>query len=171
MRRVLSCLVVIAFWSDVAGACSRVNQLPSADALVARASVIVVAAAARYEIQPAGPGRGLIEFHVEGILRGGELLPGSGRAPLLVAGRLTDVDDFNDRNPPYTFVRPTGRRGSCFADEYRQGARFLLLLNPERDGTLTPYWEALAPTNEQLHTNDHLWLAAVRRFATGGQPR
>jgi hypothetical protein len=171
MRTILLALVIAVSWPRTAGACSRTTPVPAPDALIARASAIVVATAARYAIEPAGTGRGRIEFHIERVLRGSELLPAQGRAPLLLEGTLTQRDDFNDRPSPYDFVRPTGRRGSCFADEYRQGARFLLLLGPDRTGALTPYWEALAPTNEQLHPGDDPWLAAVRRFATGVQPR
>ena len=171
MRRVVSVLLVALFCSNAARACSRINAVPPPEALAARASVIVVATAVRYEIHPARPGRGLIEFHVESVLRGEDLLPAQGRSPLLIDGVLAQRDDFNDRNPPYDFVRPTGRRGSCYADEYREGARFLLFLNQKPDGSLTPYWEALAPTNEQLHPGDDPWLGDVRRFATGVRHR
>jgi hypothetical protein len=142
-----------------------VEPVPAPDILVARASAIVVATAARYHILPAPPGRGIVEFHVEEILRG-DVPP-----LLLIEGTLGQRDDFNDRTPPYDFVRPNGRHGSCFADEYREGARFLLLLGPKADGSLTPYWEALAPTNEQLHPGNDPWLTAVRRFVTAAGRR
>jgi hypothetical protein len=172
MRPILLALVVALSWPRTAGACSRMTPVPAPEAVIARASAIVVASATRYAIEPAGTGRGRIEFHIEAVLRGGELLPAQAQAPLVLEGSLTQRDDFNDRPSPYDFVRPAGRHGSCFADEYRQGARFLLLLAPDRiTGALTPYWEALAPTDEQLHPGDDPWLAAVRRFATGVQHR
>jgi hypothetical protein len=61
--------------------------------------------------------------------------------------------------------------GSCYTDEYREGARFLLLLTQKPDGSLTPYWRPLAPINEQLHTGSDPWLTTVRRFATAAARR
>jgi hypothetical protein len=83
---------------------------------------------------------------------------------LLIHGTLVDRDDFNDQNSPYTFVRPGGRGGNCFALGYRLGAQFLLLLKKKGDneGELTPYWYALGPTNEELHSADDPWLLWVR---------
>jgi hypothetical protein len=46
-----------------------------------------------------------------------------GKAPdLILAGRLVETDDWNDKPAPYDFVRPTGRAGSCFTESYRSGA-------------------------------------------------
>jgi hypothetical protein len=165
MRRILPILMAMAVSSRSAGACSRVNPMPAVDQLVARADAIVVATAARYEIQPAQPGNGLIEFDVE------EILSGHPQPIVRIDGRLVARDDFNDKTPPYTFVRPAGRHGDCHASEYREGGRFLLLLKQSRDGSLTPYWEALAPTNEQLHGPDDPWLTIVRKLTTAGARR
>jgi len=84
---------------------------------------------------------------------------------LLIHGTLVDLDDFNDHNSPYTFVRPGGRGGNCFALGYRSGAQFLLLLKKKADSEMTPYWYALGPTNEQLHSVDDPWLLWVRKEA------
>jgi hypothetical protein len=135
------------------------NAVPAPQTLVGGATAIVVATATR-QIS-----RELVEFRVEEIVRG-PVTP-----LLLIGGTLTGEDDFNDRASPYDFVRPTGRRGSCFTREYRAGARFLLLLKQQPDGSLTPYWEALAPTNEQLHPGVDPWLTAVRRFVTAAARR
>jgi hypothetical protein len=80
---------------------------------------------------------------------------------LAVTGRLTDYDDFNRTPVPYPYVRPDGLRGSCFADTYRVGAEYLLLMARAR-GALTPYWAPLLPTNEQLHGPGDPWLVWVR---------
>jgi hypothetical protein len=37
-------------------------------------------------------------------------------------GYVVQTDDFNDQEPPYTFVRKAGRAGSCCANSYREGA-------------------------------------------------
>jgi len=84
---------------------------------------------------------------------------------LILPGYLVDRDDFNDRPAPYTFVRPGGRAGSCFANPYRSGAQFLLFLKKTIAGELTVNWYALAPVNEQLHSDDDPWPLWVRERA------
>ena len=82
---------------------------------------------------------------------------------LTFPGRLTEVDDSNDTAGSAKWVRRGGRAGSCFADSYRRGAEFLLMLRRGQDGALTPYWASLGATNEQLFGPDDEWLAWVRR--------
>lgn len=48
-----------------------------------------------------------------------------------------DNDDWNDKPAPYDFVRPTGRIGSCYTNQYRAGAEYLVFLKKKQDGTLT----------------------------------
>jgi hypothetical protein len=67
---------------------------------------------------------------------------------------------------PYMFVRPLGRRGSCFANTYKEGAQFLLFLKKKGD-LYTPNISALGPTNEQLHSDTDAWLLWVRNHLTG----
>jgi hypothetical protein len=91
-----------------------------------------------------------------------EVLKGSAVGTLLeFDGMLTDRDDRNDGPVPYTFVRKQGRGGNCFAYTYKQGQQYLLILGVRR-GTLTPYWQTLAATNEQLSDENDQWLAWVR---------
>ncbi len=75
---------------------------------------------------------------------------------------------FAGRPVPYDFIRPGGRHGNCVALEYRQGAEYLLLLKRSSNqaalpDTLTPYWAALAPTNEQVFGPADPWVAWVRK--------
>ena len=86
---------------------------------------------------------------------------GASAGPLRVGGTLVEHDDYNPQPVPYTMVRPAGQRGDCFAQEYRRGAEYLLLL---RGGT--PYWMPLAPLNEQVRGADDPWAAWVRARAT-----
>jgi hypothetical protein len=79
-----------------------------------------------------------------------------------LSGELTDQDDFNDDKVPYTFVRPDGRHGNCFATSYRVGAEFLLMLKRRPDGAYTVNWYSLGPVNEQLRSADDPWLVWVR---------
>jgi hypothetical protein len=74
----------------------------------------------------------------------------------------------NDQPVPYSFVRMGGRRGSCFANTYKQSAQFLLFLGKKPEATegteYTPDIDALAPVNEQLHSADDAWLVWVRNY-------
>jgi hypothetical protein len=91
-----------------------------------------------------------------------EVLKGNGVGGLLeFDGIFTDRDDRNDGPVPYTFVRTQGRGGNCFAYTYRQGWEYLLILGA-KNGGLTPYWQTLAATNEQLSETNDQWLAWVR---------
>jgi hypothetical protein len=88
-----------------------------------------------------------------------EVVRGTVRAGMLrVVGVGVDHDDWNDQSAPYDFVRPAGRKGMCYATEYRPGAEYLLFFH---DGST--YWSPLAPTNEQVHGADDAWLGWVRR--------
>jgi hypothetical protein len=131
--------------------------------LVADAEAIVRATALQYETPPKnGPGgttgvpESRIRFHVVEKIRGPEV------AEVVLPGYLVEQDDFNDQKSPYTFVRPGGRAGSCFANSYRSGGQFLLFLRKNKDGEWTVNWYALAPVNEQLHSESDPWLVWVR---------
>jgi hypothetical protein len=91
--------------------------------------------------------------------------PRRGDLNVVLPGYLMDSDDFNDQRPPYTFVRPGGRAGSCFANSYRSGGQFLLVLKETKGGELTVNWYALGPMNEQLHSDHDPWLLWVREHA------
>ena len=82
------------------------------------------------------------------------------KQPLQFAGVLVQKDDRNDQVAPYDFVRPAGRRGACFATEYRTGAEYLMLI---KGGT--PYWAYLSPTNEQVFGPSDAWLKWVKQQA------
>src|SRR5258706_3306704 len=93
---------------------------------------------------------------MEEVLRGKDRPPG-----IALNGYLSDTDDFNDVPVPYTFVRPNGRSGSCFAFTYKQGAQFLLFLKKTETG-YTPNISPLGPNNEQLRSADDPWLKWVK---------
>ena len=132
-------------------------------AIVREAEMIVRATAAEYVTPPADPRvhttgvpDSVVRFKVVDVLKGQDVPD-----QLTLNGYLSDKDDFNDVPMPYNFVRPNGRSGSCFANTYRQGADFLLLL--KRSGrSFTVNWSALAPVNEQLKSADDPWLTWVR---------
>lgn len=122
------------------------------------ASVIVRARALPGDSVFAG-GFWLLRFEVIERIRAPDSLTHLELQGFLVAG-----DDFNDGTVPYTMVRPSGRRGDCYAREYRAGAEYLLLLGVGHLG-LTPQWKPLAPVNEQLRGDDDPWLIWVRNAA------
>jgi hypothetical protein len=159
------------------GAACYAGALPPRD-LVNRATVIVLAKAVQARHLPPTIGtKDVVEFVVDETLKGS-----APSGPLLLPGTISDWDDFNDGPVPYTFVRPGGRGGNCFATSYRQGGSFLLLFQSLRNGQKTPWeqlsgqspsdssrhdlttsWAALAPTNEQVHGLDDPWIVWVRQ--------
>ncbi|CAF4960219.1 unnamed protein product [Rotaria sp. Silwood1] len=138
-------------------------MLTTPEELVSKAHVIIRATAVNYEKPPKEPNMwttgipdSIIKFEFEELIKGNKSIP----IPLLINGYLSQYNDFNDHSPPYMFVRPGGRRGSCIANTYKQDAEFLLFLNDK----FTPYWDALTPVNEQLYSPSSAdqWLQWVK---------
>ena len=145
-------------------ACSRIKPF-SFDELFVGDQIIVRATAVKYaktsdnpQIITSGKPDSIIEFKVEERLRG-ENIPDK----ITLNGYLSEKDDYNELPVPYKFVRPNGRRGSCFANTYKEGGQFLLFL--KRTGNdYTTNISALGPTNEQLRSEDDAWLIWVRNY-------
>jgi hypothetical protein len=91
-----------------------------------------------------------------------EVLKGEVQFSLTVPGTLTDRPDMNDRPVPYAIVRRGGRAGECYARNYQRDGEYLLFLKAV-NGNLTPYWAALAATNEQITGADDPWVVWVRQ--------
>jgi hypothetical protein len=141
--------------------CSRFGKVdPEAD--VRNADVIVIARATEYVHEPesetrtTGMAESVVRFEVLEVLKGSNV-----PAAIPLQAYLGDRDDFNDHPAPYTFVRPGGRHGSCFANTYKKGASFLLLLKAG-GGEYTTDWDPLAPLNEQLQAADDPWVGWVK---------
>ena len=156
MRTLLTIALAVAAAPGCAWACS-VPGIAGPEELVRHAGLIVRARAAGYidKDDVDTRGRPLIRFDVL------EVLQGPATEQLRIRGRLSPTDDYNDATPPYTFVRPDGRGGDCFASMYRDDAQFLLFLNGDSSG-YTPYWAPLAAVNEQLRSDHDPWLIWVR---------
>jgi hypothetical protein len=139
--------------------CTRTSPV-SPEEVVQKADVIVRATAESLVQAASVPNSSdpdsTVQFRVLEIIRGE--IPGY---HFDLRGTLVDTDDFNDQQPPYKFVRPEGRGGSCYATSYRTGAQFLLLMKKTQRG-FTVEWYALGPVNEQLHSTDDPWLLWVR---------
>jgi hypothetical protein len=150
--------------------CTRVGPVPEAQLLVRQAQAIVRVRAVATSVQAGQAGvmagnRTQVRFDVL------EVLKGTVASDVVeFNGTLTNADDPNDRPVPYDFIRPGGRRGNCFALAYKAAAEYLLLLRRSEHASfaqpeiLTPYWSALAPTNEQLMLGENdPWIAWVRQ--------
>jgi hypothetical protein len=154
-------VVLIIATARVGVACSRMEPVPAPATLVQRSNVVVLGRATPHRLADE------VEFEVVSTLKGTGLTP-----VIVLEGSLTDHDDFNESPVPYTFVRRDGRHGNCFAKTYRAGALYLLLLNKTKElvpfpgrslsAPYTPYWEALAPTNEQVQGAADRWVRWVR---------
>jgi hypothetical protein len=131
--------------------------------MVKQADAIVRVNAVEYAIAPQDPNvftngepDSMIRFKVLEVIRGRM------SRELTLPGYLVDEDDFNLRQPPYNVVRPNGLSGSCFANSYRSGGQFLLLLKKKQPVGYTVNWYPLGPVNEQLHSANDPWLLWVR---------
>ena len=167
MRMLPVVVLAVLAAPHAAWACSA-TKIRGAEELVREADAIVRVRAVEYAKAPRGDDRygppGTVRFDVL------ETLVGAGLpASVQLSGTLTGQDDFNDRKPPYVFVRPAGRRGTCYAVEYRKGAEFLLFLKKAPAG-YTVDWAPLAAVNEQLHSDRDPWLLWTRKAAAQRMP-
>jgi hypothetical protein len=164
---ILMTAVVIVVSAADAYTCSRASPVSNVE-MVKQADAIVRVTAVEYARPPRDPSMwttGLPDSTVR--FKGLEVIRGQGlrrASQLILPGYPVDHDDYNDQALPYNFVRPNGRSGSCFANSYRRGGQFLLILKQQSPG-YTANWYALGPTNEQLHSSDDPWLAWVREQA------
>jgi hypothetical protein len=170
MKKIMICLCVINLFCSLSilalnvKACSR-SRAFTFNELFDNAEVIIRVTAVQYakppdnpKIMTSGEPDSTIQFKVEEVLRGKDL-PDN----IVLNGYLSDRDDYNEMAVPYTFVRPNGRRGSCFANTYRQGAQFLLFLK-KINKSYTSHISALGPTNEQIRPENDLWLQWVKDY-------
>jgi hypothetical protein len=138
--------------------------------MVQNADAIVRALAVEYKKPPAdvntmttGVPDSRIRFSVLEVIRGQGL-----EKEIILPGYLSERDDFNELPVPYSSVRPNGRSGSCFANTYRTGAQFVLVLKKATDGGYTVNWFPLGPVNEQLRSENDPWLLWVRQESRRG---
>jgi len=145
-----------ASWACLASVTPNSELIQKADAIV-RVEVDGYAIPPANGVRTTGVPDSKVRFKVIEVVRGLNL------SGLELPGYVVGQDDFNDHAPPYRFVRPGGRSGSCFANSYRDGAQYLLFLKKGEDGELTVNWAALSPVNEQLHSEEDPWLVWVRQ--------
>ena len=169
--RILSTLL-LALWASNLGsplaACS-VPTPPDPGTMTSNSDLIVLGIVLEYAIGPAdgtepmgthkGPST-TVRFRIQ------QTLKGTTQQTLELVGSLQPEDDFNDHTPPYQFVRPGGRDGSCWAYEYKQGASYLLFLK-QTDGGYRVNWYPLGPVNEQVTGADDPWVWWVKGYLAG----
>lgn len=163
--RAFSIVIGISLTPAAGWTCSVAKITSNVD-LVRYADAVIRAKAVEYARPPSNPNLwttgvpdSKVRFEELEVIRGVEA------SGLVLPGYLVQKDDFNDQQAPYTFVRPGGRAGSCFANSYRQGAEYLLFLKKTNSGDFTVNWAALAPVNEELHPSEDAWLIWVRERA------
>ena len=162
LRTIWSVPVAVVLCAGVARPCT-VGGRPSAVAMVREADGILRVTPEYLVHAGSDPNStapdSRIQFKVLEVIRG--------ERPdrLMLYGALVETDDFNDHTPPYDFVRPNGRSGTCFASSYRLGGQYLLMLKRDRNRELSIYWYPLAPVNEQIHSADDPWIIWVRKEA------
>ena len=141
----------------IAGPVSPEEVVRAADAIVRVTAVEYVHPPKDPTIWTTGVPDSQVRFQIIEVLKGRDV-----PSLILLPGYLVDRDDFNELKSPYTFVRPGGRSGSCFANSYRRNAEFLLMLKRRSEGSYTVNWYGLGPVNEQLRSSDDPWLKWVR---------
>lgn len=144
---------VVLFPVEQALACSVIESVTAKEG-VHVAELILHVRALEYVSPPkddwitTGPAPSTIRFQIVEVVKGKHE-----QKEIVLNGYLIDYNDWNDESVPYNFVRPDGRSGSCFANTYKKGGNFLLLLvKTKADKWTTSYW-ALGPVNEQIRKN------------------
>jgi hypothetical protein len=144
-----SCMILASFvW-----ACTVVH-VDSAAEITQKAEVIIRAQVVAYNKGEEFGGK--VEFKVLEVLKG-KLK----QEKVAFPGQTENYYGPNDGKPPYASVRPGGRQGSCFAEDYKMNAEFLLFLRND-----SPYWSPLAPTNEEVSGEDDPWVWWVKGYVS-----
>ena len=124
-------------------------DVETASEITDRAEVILLVKVPDEKIEQVSP----ITMAVLEVVKGG--FKGS---TVVVEGETARYEGRNDSPVPYDFVRPGGRSGDCFADDYKPGGQFLLFL---RDGSV--HWSPLAATNEEVSGPTDPWVTWVKQ--------
>jgi hypothetical protein len=136
--------------------------------IVREATVVVRATAIGYTPTPEGSTRPDLTYVAFAVR---EVLKGTAGDTLRIYGGLEDHDSFQEGPVPYLSYH---RRyaGECAAFTYRPGGEYLLLMAPSTAGLgISPYWQILAPTNEQIRGRDDPWVVWVRREIAAARAR
>ena len=138
--------------------------------IVLQSEMVVRATAIGTTPPPAGssrPGLSYMAFETREVLKG-DAVPDT----LRFVGYPDDRDSFQEEPVPYLATFRWRGGGDCTSTTYRPGAEYLLLLGDSPAGLgLSPYWQVLAPTNEQIRGPDDPWVGWVRQVLAGARRR
>ena len=146
-RLIATSALVVAVFGSNGIACSP-EGVESAAEITDRAEVILLVKVPDEKIERVSP----ISMTVLEVLKGDFKA-----SAVVVDGETARYEGANDLPAPYDFVRPGGRSGDCFADDYKPGGQFLLFL---RHGTV--HWSPLAATNEEVSGPSDPWVTWVK---------
>jgi hypothetical protein len=174
-RSLFAAMLWIFLTAEVALPCSTSGRDPRA--MIAAADLILRVKAVEYSGPPStvssmvaavGIPAANLNFLVEEVLKGKYE-----KTNIILPGYLNEQDEWNrqDQHPPYASARPSAD-GTCFAEGYRKGGLFLLVLKkweayfgPRAGRSIDGYtlnWYPLGPVNEQLRSADDPWVQWVR---------
>ena len=153
----LLCGVLLSLNNKIMACESPVPLSPAMTYLyVIKNADVIVRATAVESVEIKSNGFVGVKFKVDEVLKGDDI-----PSTLTFFGHLTDRDNYNNRPVPYQGISPSGNN-FCYAQDYKRGAEFLLLLRKDKSKIIDPYWKPYAPTNEQLHPENDAWLNWVR---------
>lgn len=140
--------------------CSRVTDIPMPQILIGRADRIIVGhVSPQSKLTEIGDKNAGVKFECVSVIRGSPCDPVENSITLR-DGMVTAVEELNvNASVPRLYARHSAD-ASCFARGYKRGGMYLLLLKKQGDD-YTPYWEPLAPTNEQVGGLDDPWVRWV----------
>jgi hypothetical protein len=150
--RLIVTLSLMPFMSGIDSSACAVPHVATASEITDGADTILLVKVANEKIERVSP----ITMDVLEVLKGDFK-----RKTAAVEGETARYHGPNDHPAPYDFVRPGGRFGNCFAEDYKAGGQFLLFL---RNGEV--HWSPLAATNEEVSGSKDPWVVWVKKHLT-----
>lgn len=151
-------------------ACSRAAPMPSPQSLINQSEAIVLAKLPSGLPATEVGQRAIQTFDCEKVIKGS---PCDESSRIRLPAVVVDKDELMDnRDTPIRSARKSAD-AECGTYHYRSGAYYLLLLKKRQEPgwgpytPYTPYWEALAPTNEQVTGPSDPWVLWVETNVRG----
>ena len=147
--RLIATLVFLSLLLGSDAIACKVSHIATAREITRDASAILLVKVPDKKFEEVSP----IKMKVLAVLKGH-----FSNKTVVVPGQTARYHGPNDRTIPYDFVRPGGRFGNCFAEDYKPGGQFLLFL---RNGEVQ--WSSLAATNEEVSGLKDPWVVWVKQ--------
>lgn len=153
----LICCLCLACAPTTTAACTRATEKPTPQALISAADAIVLTHVDEGAKATLPGDHAIVSHKCAFVLKGSPCTKGS---ILEISGYIWDKDELvPGREIPIRSARPSAD-GQCVTMGYTANGWYLLMLK-RRKGRLTPYWEALSPTNEQVSGINDPWVVWV----------